>query len=48
MVAAVAKRQHLESAFLVSNVSSSGFDTALADELYNLLVPGYMILPYFG
>jgi hypothetical protein len=46
MVAHIAKRQHVESAFL-TNISS-GYDTAIAHELYKLIVPGYLILPYFA
>jgi len=45
MVAHIAKGAALDSAFLGE---STGYDTAMANELYNLMVPGYMILPYFA
>jgi len=45
MVAVVAKGVMLENAFAGK---SSSYSTVVAEELFKLMVPGYLILPYLG
>lgn len=45
MIAVVAKGVMLEDIF---NGSSSGYDTTAAKELFGLIFPGYLLLPYIG
>jgi hypothetical protein len=45
MVALVARGAKLDSAF---QGTDTGYDTVVANELFRLLVPGYLIVPYIG
>ncbi|CAD7970356.1 unnamed protein product [Amoebophrya sp. A120] len=53
MVAYVARTQHLETIFSSSSTSSSGssfvsYDQVLGQQLFALIMPGYLILPFLA